>query len=106
MNDAYFWLLCMPLRYYIATNARGVLLRLFAAVIGVRWLMGLPKSRVGFFGGKAWWKDQRQGHGALWTGYAFTQDARFLKSDVAFGALNWVRKASTSNEPLHAAPSP
>ena len=63
------------------SSGGGVLLRLFAAVIGVRWLTGLPRSKVGFFGGKAWWKDQRQVHGALWTGYALTQDARFLKSD-------------------------
>lgn len=88
-----FWLVCIPVRTGIAIMAlRGKhepVLRTGAAVIGARWLLGYEMAVEGVFGGPAWWKDQRQLHGALWSMYAATGDGRLLAADTAVGAMNW-----------------
>jgi len=88
-----FWGVCIPLRLTIATNA-GTLTRVFAAVIGTRWLAGLENGNEGLFGGPAWWADERPAHGALWSAYALTGARQFLFADTAFGALNWLSTSS------------
>jgi len=85
-----FWGVCIPLRTALAHVGDSGPLRVFAAVIGSRWVMGLENGDEGLFGGPAWWKEERPVHGALWLAYAGTGNARFLKADVAFGAANWL----------------
>ena len=88
-----FWTVCIPLRAAIArysmTGDRK-LLRAGAAVIGARWLAGLEKGHVGFFGGPVWWADQRRAHGVLWLLYASSGRGEWLAADVTFGAANWL----------------
>jgi len=90
-----FWGVCIPARLYIATLARDAnyknVLRVAAALIAANWLSGGVKS-VGFFGGRAWWSEERRLHGALWAAYALGGDWRFLLADVLFGAGNWIVK--------------
>jgi len=62
-----------------------------AALVAANWLSGGVKS-VGFFGGRAWWGEERRLHGALWGAYALGADWRFLLADVLFGAGNWISK--------------
>jgi len=47
---------------------------------------------VGFFGGRAWWSEERRLHGALWGAYALGGDWRFLLVDALLGAGNWIVK--------------
>jgi hypothetical protein len=86
-----FWTVCIPLRSYLATRGDNAYLRLFAALIGVRWMLGYENGDEGMFGGPAWWADDRHLHGILWTGYSLTGDSRWLKADTAYGAINWLR---------------
>lgn len=89
---ALFWGVCIPLRVSLYRHARGsnrTALRLFAAVVGGRWLLGLNNSTRGFFGGHVWWKDARPLHGALWSAYAATNRADFLLADVIFGIATY-----------------
>ena len=89
----YFWLGCMPLRAFLATRGDLPALRAAAAVIGGRWVLGFNNGHIGAFGGAAWWREERGGHGLRWRSYAVTGDDRWLKADVAFGAGNWVLSA-------------
>ena len=86
-----FWGVCIPLRLYLASRGDVPALRVAAAVVAYRWAAGLETSRVGFFGGPAFWHDERPLHGILWLGYALSGDARWLYADTGFGALNWVK---------------
>ena len=86
-----FWGVCIPLRSYLATRGDDPKLRVFAAVIGARWVMGLENGNEGVFGGPAWWADERALHGALWLAYSVTGDSDFLVADTVFGAVNWFR---------------
>jgi len=52
-------------------------LRVAAALVAANWLSGGVKS-VGFFGGRAWWSEERRLHGALWGAYALGGDWRFF----------------------------
>ena len=84
-----FWGVCIPLRTYLSTLGDVAFLRLFAAVIGYRWVRGYENGDEGVFGGPAWWADERVAHGTLWMAYAVTGNSNWLKSDVLLGALNW-----------------
>tara|TARA_Y100000768_G_scaffold162854_1_gene121860 strand:+ start:2573 stop:2857 length:285 start_codon:yes stop_codon:yes gene_type:complete len=85
-----FWVACLPLRYalYLHAKTKSVALRLFAAVIGSRWVLGFERGTVGFFGGKAWWAKSRPLHGILWLAYATTDRASYLKYDLYLGIAN------------------
>ena len=85
-----FWGACIPLRLYLARQGNNVYLRAGAGVVAYRWLSGLEASRVGVFGGPAWWAGERPLHGLLWGAYAVLGSDTFLYTDVALGALNWV----------------
>ena len=89
-----FWAVCIPTRLYIASLPPTLYTRTFAAVIGVRWVLGYENGKVGAFGGPAWWADQRVAHGALWSAYAISAEPRLLYVDAGFGALNWFTQAS------------
>ena len=90
MNRALlFWLVCIPTRVAIAAYS-GQAMRYVAAAVGLRWLLGFEDGDVGFFGGRAWWKEERVLHGVLWGAYALTGKNRYLWLDVQLGALNWV----------------
>lgn len=90
-----FWTLCIPLRLYLARQAKdNPYLRAAAAVIAYRWLSGSETAHTGFFGGKAWWADERPLHGLLWGAYAATGRDTFLYADVTVGALNWTNRVS------------
>ena len=80
----------MPLRGYLSTRGDAAALRLFATVVGTRWVLGMEDGHIGAFGGLAWWKEERAQHGVLWLLYAFTGDDTYLKIDTAFGAVNWI----------------
>lgn len=86
----------MPLRAYLSTRGDVAALRLFAVVVGGRWVLGMEKGHIGAFGGPAWWKEERLPHGVLWLMYACTGDDTYLKVDTAFGALNWLINTTTS----------
>ena len=68
------------------------LLRVFAIVIGSRWVLGEEMGVEGAFGGPAWWARDRPLHGALWLGYAATGNSGWLKADTLYGVQSWVRK--------------
>ena len=89
-RNVVFWSVCIPTRLYLASVGDAAWLRLFAAVIGGRWLMGLENGNEGVFGGPVWWADERALHGVLWTAYAGTGNNSFLFADVFMGAANWV----------------
>ena len=60
-----FWLGCIPTRSMLTLLARShnpLALRAFATVVGYRWTMGLENGRETFFGGPAWWADERELH--------------------------------------------
>ena len=59
-----FWGVCIPLRLSLASLGNNTALRVFAAVVGARWLTGAEDSKVGRFGGPAFWADERPLHGA------------------------------------------
>lgn len=84
-----FWTVCIPLRYRLATLGNVAALRLFAGVIGYRWVTGQENGNEGVFGGPTWWAEERYVHGVLWSLYAATGDARFLKTDTLVGVANW-----------------
>jgi len=84
-----FWLVCIPLRLYLASLGDRAWLRVFAAAVGLTWLSGEPKTKIGFFGGPAWWADQRPLHGALWMTYAVTGSSDALYLDALVGVFNW-----------------
>ena len=90
-----FWGVCVPLRAVLAwrehSDWQRAALRAFAAVIGYRWVNGLEVGREGLLGGHAWWAEERVYHGALWAAYALSGAAVFLKTDVVFGGLNWIK---------------
>ena len=65
-------------------------MRVAAALIAANWLSGGVIKHVGFFGGRAWWSEERRLHGALWGAYALGGDWRFLLADALLGAGNWV----------------
>ena len=90
MSSLLFWGLCIPLRCHLAMIGDWLPLRVLAAVVGARWVLGLIRSTTGFFGGPAWWAEERRAHGVLWLLYAGTGRAVWLKLDVAFGMLNWL----------------
>jgi len=92
-----FWGVCIPLRTYLATRGDNPYLRVFAAVIGTRWILGFENGNEGMFGGPSWWADERRAHGLLWSAYALSGDDRWLKADTAFGATNWFDYRITSN---------
>ena len=86
-----FWTICIPARVYLASRGDEPLLRAAAAVVAYRWLSGRESGHlVGFFGGPAWWADERPVHGALWAAYALSGSSNFLWVDTAFGAGNWI----------------
>ena len=85
-----FWGICIPLRTWLSSLGDRKPLRVFAAVIGARWLMGLENGDEGVFGGPSWWKEERTLHGVLWSTYAVTGQARFLKADTFIGMINWL----------------
>lgn len=85
-----FWLACIPVRLYAATLGDNTPLRLAAALMSFRWIRGMKSHQVGFFGGPAWWADEREAHGALWGAYALTGEQVFLYADVLAGAVNWI----------------
>jgi len=89
-----FWGVCIPTRLYIATLARDAnyetILRVAAALVAAKWMSGGVTKSVGYFGGRAWWSEERRLHGAIWGAYALGGDWRFLLADVLFGAGNWI----------------
>jgi len=85
-----FWGVCIPVRLYLAWA--GVP-RWAAAALGLWWLTGMQTNKVGFFGGRAWWAEQRWMHGAIWLAYALSGDRAFLYLDAAFGAINRVLRS-------------
>ena len=92
-----FWGGCMPTRFYLALvvarrSKYKDALRVFAAVIAARWLSGSITKATGFFGGAAWWADERAIHGALWGAYALAGDWRFLAADATLGGANWLAR--------------
>lgn len=88
-----FWTVCIPTRLLIARYADLIPYgSLVAAGIGGYWLMGSEQSDVGFFGGRATWKDLRPLHGALWIGYAATENRNFLYADAALGIAHMLTR--------------
>ena len=95
---AVFWLVCIPTRTALALTAKTVqpnsegqrLLRLGATCISAMWVTGQVMNVEGAFGGRAWWANQRRLHGVMFGGYALTGDWRWLASDAALGACNWL----------------
>ena len=86
-----FWGVCIPLRLSIASSIDRIPAgRLAAGLLGIWWLAGRETSHVGFFGGPAFWREERPLHGALWTAYAVSGMPRWLYADAALGAVNWV----------------
>lgn len=83
-----FWGVCIPVRYYITTIDIPEK-RLAASIIAMRWLLGYENGHTGFFGGNAWWANERKLHGMLWAAYATTGTSTYLLADVWLGALNW-----------------
>ena len=65
-------------------------LRVPAAVIAHSWLSGSISGVEGFFGGHAWWAEERPVHGVLWAWYALTGAWQFLAVDTIYGANNWL----------------
>ena len=91
-----FWLVCIPLRAYIASKGTdNPRLRAVAAVISLWWLAGLSSGGVGALGGPAFWANTRPLHGALWGVYAVTGNPMWLWADTGFGVANWSRHYMT-----------
>ena len=94
---ALFWGVCIPVRTAIAIKAgqeskrserRLTDVRALAVLPTVYWLSGQGGS-TGFFGGDAWWAEQRALHGTLWGLYVYTGRSEWLWLDVGVGAMNW-----------------
>ena len=85
-----FWLVCVPTRLTLASLGDRTWLRVAAAGVGATWLLGREMSVEGFFGGPAWWKEERPLHGLLWSLYALSGRSDFLYADTAFGICNWL----------------
>ncbi|MAT69126.1 MAG: hypothetical protein CMJ58_06335 [Planctomycetaceae bacterium] len=86
-----FWGACIPARSLVAYHAKdNPVIRVGAAVVSARWLLGMEQGTVGFFGGRVWWRDARALHGALWGAYAVTGRPLYLWTDMVFGASNWL----------------
>ena len=86
-----FWTVCIPSRLVLAANSQDShIIRAAALVIGGRWVLGLENGSIGFFGGPAWWADERALHGVLWLLYAGTGESKYLWVDTAFGAANFM----------------
>lgn len=85
-----FWGVCIPTRVQLALLPESTLKRLFAVTVASRWILGYEQKTRGFFGGNAWWAEQRKYHGILWMLYALTGEQAYLLSDALFGGLNWV----------------
>jgi hypothetical protein len=83
MRSALFWGVCIPVRVLLACCVR---FRVIAAIIGARWLLGFENAHIGFFGGPAWWADERPVHGLLYMSYALSGNSGFLLADVLYGA--------------------
>ena len=90
MRNLLFWGVCIPTRVFLASRGNDPVVRAGAGVVSYRWLTGSVSNHIGFFGGHVWWADERPIHGILWGLYAATGDSRFLWTNTAFGALNWV----------------
>ena len=88
-----FWGVCIPLRLHLAGLGDVQWLRIFASIIGTRWMLGYKNTHVGMFGGHAWWSNERPLHGLLWSTYALTGNKLYLLADVWLGAFNWFRRA-------------
>ena len=91
-RDALFWGVCIPVRIYLATRGDDLALRVLAAVVGARWVLGYENSEVGLFGGRVWWADMRFAHGLHWLAYSVTGNDLWLKSDTVLGAASWFSK--------------
>ena len=89
MRTSLFWGVCIPLRLAIALHAPRWMSPV-AAVIGLRWVLGLENGDEGMFGGHVWWAEERRAHGVLWLLYAVTGSRQWLLYDVLFGAFNWL----------------
>ena len=90
---ALFWAVCIPLRWTLASLGDRPLRRLYALVIGSRWVFGMEKGVKGAFGGRAWWAAERRTHGILWLAYASTGRSMWLKADTLYGVHNWMQKS-------------
>lgn len=87
-RDLVFHLGCIPVRIALAQFAHKIpYMRYISAAVGATWLLGLPKRAFGFAGGPAWWAPYRPLHGAIWLGYAATEDNSWLMMDAAVGLL-------------------
>lgn len=95
-RDLLFWCVCIPLRLHLAGIGDSRMLRLFASVVGARWVLGHEDGSVGLFGGPAWWADERPLHGLLWSTYAISGNKNYLLADVWFGAFNWLLHSTYS----------
>lgn len=105
-RSALFWGVCIPVRMWLATRGSVQWLRMAAVVIGSRWVLGLENGNEGFFGGPAWWKDERPKHGALWLGYAVTGWSSLLKLDVLLGMGNWLSRPHQAHRGRYLRPHP
>lgn len=89
-REKLFWGVCIPLRILLAHVAMkgSKPLRAAAVVVAGRWLLGYESSHVGFFGGRAWWRELRKTHGVLWGLYALTGSGPWLAIDVGVGVTS------------------
>ncbi len=85
-----FWLVCVPVRLFLATRGNNMLIRALGLLIGTRWVLGLETGEVGALGGRVWWGEERRLHGFLWLGYAVTGNDTWIRADLAVGILNWL----------------
>ena len=85
-----FWCACIPARLFVASLGNNAVMSLIAALIGIWWLSGMETTRVGRFGGPAFWADIRPLHGLLWLLYAITGNCIFLYVDLFVGVLRWL----------------
>ena len=86
-----FWGVCIPTRIYLTTLGDHAWLRVFASLVAATWIRNEGMSVEGFFGGPAWWADERYKHGLLWMGYAISGNVGWLQTDVMYGVYNWLR---------------
>jgi hypothetical protein len=89
-----FWLVCIPTRLAIALVAdRAVdrtLHRIAAAALCGSWMR--VESKVGFFGGKAWWSQLRPYHIAAFGLFALFDEPLYLYLDAVIGAVAYVHQ--------------
>ena len=89
----YFWCGCIPARVAMIVFHRQPVVKAVSAMAAIGWLSGAVKSRVGFFGGKVWWAEQRLHHGLLHASFVGTGQPVFLMVDVVYGAANWFKNS-------------